>query len=106
MEMKAKLEAAGIKTDFTIMDTAPASQVATDDDNQDVGNIEQTSGPVMTTSRLASTNLKQSQMDSRLEFWTCNPPALPSKVRKRVPLYKSICSRLPPARTTERPVRQ
>ncbi len=38
MEMKAKLEAAGVKTDFPIMDTAPAFQVATNDDDDDVGN--------------------------------------------------------------------
>ncbi len=38
MEMKAKLEAAGVKTDFPIMDTAPAFQVATNDDDDDVDN--------------------------------------------------------------------
>jgi hypothetical protein len=42
MKLKGKLEAAGIKTDFPIIDTAPASQVATDDDDDEVGNIEQT----------------------------------------------------------------
>jgi hypothetical protein len=42
LRMKGELQAAGIKTDFPVIDTAPASQVVTDDDDDDVGNIEQT----------------------------------------------------------------